>query len=132
MKASKEAVRVARLLLDSVREKGVVVPERVGSLLAAVREKSPAGAAQALQRFHKLVRLELEKRSATIESAAELSEPERASFETALRAKVGSDLLVRFSVNPELIAGVRIRIGDDVFDSNVRERLARLKLELAR
>jgi F-type H+-transporting ATPase subunit delta len=48
-----------------------------------------------------------------------------------LRAKYGSDVSADFSVNPKLIGGLRIRIGDDVFDGSVRGRLARLEQGLA-
>jgi len=35
-----------------------------------------------------------------------------------------------FKVVPELLAGIRMKIGSDVFDNSVRERLARLHTQL--
>ena len=48
-----------------------------------------------------------------------------------LKSKYGPDLSTEFRVTPELLGGVRIKIGSDVFDSSVRERLNRLEAEVS-
>ena len=52
-----------------------------------------------------------------------------AGIESSLRAKYGSEVVATFAVVPELIGGLRVRIGSDVFDSSVRERLARFETQ---
>ena len=47
-----------------------------------------------------------------------------------LKRKYGSDLTAEFVVNPELLGGMRIRVGSDVWDSSVRNRLQRLQQQL--
>jgi F-type H+-transporting ATPase subunit delta len=47
-----------------------------------------------------------------------------------LKKKYGSDLTTEFVVNPELLGGMRIRVGSDVWDGTVRNRLERLQQEL--
>ena len=47
-----------------------------------------------------------------------------------LKTKYGSDLNAQFVVNPELLGGMRIRVGDDVWDSSVLNRLQRLQQQL--
>jgi F-type H+-transporting ATPase subunit delta len=47
-----------------------------------------------------------------------------------LRRKYGIDLATQFVVNPELLGGMRIRVGSDVWDSSVRNRLQRLQQQL--
>ena len=47
-----------------------------------------------------------------------------------LRRKYGTDLATRFVVNKELLGGMRIRVGSDVWDSSVRNRLHRLQQQL--
>ena len=54
----------------------------------------------------------------------------QASSSTNLRAKYGKDLSTEFKVSPELLGGLRIKVGSDVFDGSVRERLNRLEDEL--
>jgi F-type H+-transporting ATPase subunit delta len=47
-----------------------------------------------------------------------------------LRQKYGPDVTANFAVNPELLGGMRIRVGSDVWDSSVRNRLQRLQQQL--
>ena len=47
-----------------------------------------------------------------------------------LKRKYGSHLAARFVVNKELLGGMRIRVGSDVWDSSVRNRLHRLQQQL--
>jgi len=35
-------------------------------------------------------------------------------------------LMISFNVNPDLIGGVRIQVGSDVYDGSVRSRLQRI------
>jgi F-type H+-transporting ATPase subunit delta len=77
-----------------------------------------------------LLRLEVEKRSATIETATELAKESSAQILANLKQKYGSDLAARFVVNKELLGGMRIRVGSDVWDSSVRNRLHRLQQQL--
>ena len=49
---------------------------------------------------------------------------------TNLKKKYGSDLTAEFVVNPQLLGGMRIRVGNDVWDGSVRHRLERLEHEL--
>ena len=44
-----------------------------------------------------------------------------------LKRKYGNDLDTRFVVNPELLGGMRLRVGSDVWDSSVHNRLQRLQ-----
>ena len=132
MKVSKESRKGARLIFDAARSSGRLDENKVRRGVAAILEKRPAGSAQILHELQRLVRLEVEKREACIETAASLDAQEKAALESSLSGKFGSGLTFRFSVNPELIGGVRIRIGSDVYDANVRDRLARLQAEMTR
>ncbi|PYL64013.1 MAG: hypothetical protein DMF25_08580 [Verrucomicrobia bacterium] len=78
----------------------------------------------------RLVRLEIEKRHARIESSTELSPETSARIVENLKKKRGRDLTTEFAVNPELLGGVRIRVGSDVWDGSVRDRLERLQKQL--
>ena len=47
-----------------------------------------------------------------------------------LQHKFGADFVATFTVVPELLGGMRIRVGSDVWDSSVRNRLQRLQQQL--
>jgi F-type H+-transporting ATPase subunit delta len=131
MKVSKIAKKEARVLFAAVHTGGRLDQARVRALLAAVVERRPAGSAEILQEFHRLVRLELESHAALVESAEALSAPEVTSIEKSLTARFGTETTFSYLVNPTLIAGIRVKIGSDVYDASVRERLNRLQAELS-
>ncbi len=83
-----------------------------------------------LKEYQRLIRLEVQQHHATVESAAALDKKTSADLVTSLKAKYGSDLTTDFKVTPELLGGLRIKIGSDVFDGSVRERLTRLETQL--
>lgn len=119
------------MLYAAVFTDGRLDHAKVRSLLAALVEKRPAGSAEILHEFHRLVRLKLESHAALLESAAALGPQETAAIEKSLTGRFGPETTFSYAVNPELIAGIRVRIGSDVYDASVRERLNRLKAELS-
>lgn len=67
---------------------------------------------------------------ATITSAQELSQAQRDDLVDGLKAKFGRAVNVQTAVDPELIGGAVITIGDQVIDGSVRGRLQRLSFAL--
>ncbi|MFN2744600.1 MULTISPECIES: F0F1 ATP synthase subunit delta [Bacillus] len=69
---------------------------------------------------------------AIVYSVKPLSEEEIASFSEVFAKKAGAaSLRVRNEVNPDLIGGVKIRIGNRIFDGSVSGKLARIERQLA-
>ena len=83
-----------------------------------------------LKNYKRLLRLQLEKRHATIETASEADPAIRSEIEANLKSKYGNDLSTEFHIDPQLLGGMRIRVGNDVWDGSVRNRLERLQHEL--
>ncbi|MHA3770689.1 F0F1 ATP synthase subunit delta [Verrucomicrobiota bacterium sgz303538] len=131
MKLSKEARRMSRELFRVSFTDSKLDQSKVRTIVQEIAEAKPRHYLDILKDYQRLIRLEVEKRHAVIESAIELDEVTRGQLEQTLRAKYGSDLTTEFKATPELIAGLRIRIGSDVWDSSVRERLNRLESQLA-
>jgi F-type H+-transporting ATPase subunit delta len=63
---------------------------------------------------------------AHIDSAYPLSEQQVAEVIATLQAKYGRKVKADVHVDPELIGGISIRIGDEVHDTSVRGKLAQL------
>ena len=130
MKINKEARRLSRELLRASFTDGQLDQGRISSVVKSLIEKKPRNYINVLDEYKRLLRLEVEKRTATIESAAALT-PEVAERTVAnLKQKYGNDLTTNFVVNPELLGGMRIQVGSDVWDSTVRNRLQRLQQQL--
>jgi F-type H+-transporting ATPase subunit delta len=130
MKINKETRQLAKGLLRSSFVDGRLDSARVASLVKSLIEKKPRNYIKALDAYKRLLRLEVEKRSATIETATELAPEAGEQIVANLKRKYGGDLAARFVVNPELLGGMRIRVGSDVWDSSVRNRLQRLQQQL--
>jgi F-type H+-transporting ATPase subunit delta len=61
---------------------------------------------------------------AEVTSAVALSEVQQARITADLRQRYGDQLAVSFAVDPELIGGLIIRVGDQVLDNSLRTRLS--------
>ncbi|MBA2622075.1 MAG: ATP synthase F1 subunit delta [Chthoniobacterales bacterium] len=130
MKVNKEVRQLSRQLLRASFTDGQLDGGRVTSLVKSLIEKKPRNYIGVLDAYKRLLRLEVEKRSATIESATELNAEASAKIVDNLKRKYGPDLATEFVVNPALLGGMRIRVGSDVWDSSVRNRLQRLQEQL--
>ena len=130
MKINKETRQLSKELLRASFTDGRLDSGRIASLVKSLIEKKPRNYIKVLESYKRLLRLEVEKHTATIESATELAPQAGADLVANLKRKYGSDLAARFVVNKELLGGMRIRVGSDVWDSSVRNRLHRLQQQL--
>lgn len=130
MKVNKETRQVSRALLRASFTDGQLDKGRIASLVQSVIDKKPRNYLKILDSFKRLLRLEVEKRHAKIESASELKPEINWQIIGNLKKKYGNDLTTEFVVNPSLLGGMRIRVGSDVWDGSVRNRLQRLQEQL--
>lgn len=130
MKINKETRQLAKGMLRSSFTDNQLDKGRISALVHSLIEKKPRNYLKALDAYKRLLRLEVEKRSATIESASELPPEAAAEIVNNLKRKYGADLSTTFAVNKDLLGGMRIRVGSDVWDSSVRNRLERLQQQL--
>jgi F-type H+-transporting ATPase subunit delta len=126
MKSNNEIRKLSRELLRASFTDGQLDSGRVSSLVRSLLERKPRNYVAILQAYKRLLRLEIEKRTAIIETAAELTEESAQQIVDNLKRRYGNDLAPQFVINPELLGGMRIRVGNDVWDSSVRNRLHRL------
>jgi F-type H+-transporting ATPase subunit delta len=131
MKLTKEARKLSKELFRASFTNGKLNEARVRTLANAVASRKPRHYIDVLKNYLRLVRLESEKHHAIIESATPLDPQTTGKVSVDLKLKYGWDLATDFKVNPGLLGGLRIKIGSDVWDGSVRNRLARLGEELA-
>jgi F-type H+-transporting ATPase subunit delta len=68
---------------------------------------------------------------AAIVSAAEMTESQKAELVSRLEQLSGKKILAKYSLQPALLGGVLVRIGDTIFDGSVRNQLNQLRARLA-
>jgi F-type H+-transporting ATPase subunit delta len=127
MKINKEIRRLSREMVRASFTDGQLDRGKIASLVQSLIAKRPRNYIAILQNYKQLLRLEIEKRHARIESATELSAETNSRILQNLKRKYGRDLTTEFVVNRELLAGMRIRVGSDVWDGSVRHRLESLR-----
>jgi F-type H+-transporting ATPase subunit delta len=130
MKVSKDARNLSRRLLRLSFTNERLDESKVRSLVQSVLTEKPRHYLGALEAYQHLLRLEQAKRRATIESATELDTATQSSILSSLRHKYGADIDADFRVNRDLIGGLRIQLGSDVWDGSVQNRLDRLSANL--
>jgi F-type H+-transporting ATPase subunit delta len=130
MKLNKEIRRLSRKMLQAGFTDGQLDPGKVASLVDSLVTHKPRNYIDVLKNYKRLLRLELQKRRATIETASEVDPAIRSEIIANLKNKYGNDLATEFQVDPQLLGGMRIRVGNDVWDGTVRNRLERLQQEL--
>jgi len=126
MKISKQARREAKELFRSSIVNGVLDENRVRLVVSKVAELKPRGFLGILTHFHRLVKLEMERRTARVESAVPLSSDIQADVTSKLSKLYGQGLNISFAQNPALLGGLRIKVGSDVYDGSVQARLEEL------
>jgi len=130
MKLNKEVRQVGREMLRVSFTDGQLDRGRIASLVQSVIAKKPRHYIDILHYYKRLLRLEIEKRHAKIESATQLAPEAATKIVEKLKKKYGDDLTSEFFVDSALLGGVRVRVGSDVWDGTVRTRLQRLEQEL--
>jgi F-type H+-transporting ATPase subunit delta len=127
MKITKQSRREAKELFRSCVVGGLLEENRVRQAVQQVLQTKPRGYLAILTHFLRLIKLDIERRTALVESAAPLGSDLQTQIQTSLARSYGKGLDISFAQNPELIGGVRIKVGSDVYDGSVQGRLAELQ-----
>jgi F-type H+-transporting ATPase subunit delta len=130
MKSTKEARKVSRQMFRHSFTSGKLDEEKISNMVQTVLATKPRRYVDVLKDYQRLIHLEVEKRHAVIESATPLNRSLGDRIVANLKVRYGEDLTTEFRTNPELLGGLRIKIGDDVWDGSVRNRLSQLQEQL--
>lgn len=131
MKLSKESRRLSRELFRASFTDNLLNPAKVKQVVESIIEKRPRNFLEVLKNYQRLIRLEVQKHSALVESATPLTQETVDRITQDMRRKHGRELTLEFRHTPDLIGGLRIRIGSDVWDGSIRNRLSRLEQQFS-
>ena len=126
MKGTKQSRRLAKQLFKSCQVDDRLDANRVRKAVRLLIEQKPRGYFGILQNLQRLVKLDEASRSARVESAVALGQAQQQDVRNSLKRLKGGDVTVEFATNPGLIGGMRVKIGDDVYDGSVKTRLTAL------
>jgi len=80
--------------------------------------------------YHALVNASSGTSDALVESAFPLDDGQLAPVAATLEQRFGRKLNTRVEVDPGLIGGIRVTVGDEVLDTSVKAKLERMKAAL--
>ena len=126
MKISKAAAATARRLFGLCQTGSRLDDAKLRQVVARLIESQPRDYRAVLAALQRLTRLELDRRKVTVESAVEIDAATRQRVLAGLAKSYGTELVAHYQVNPALLGGLRIRVGNDVFDGSVQGRIERL------
>ncbi len=130
MRTNKKVKRTARGLFRLCLVDGVLNEERTRQVARTLASSRHRGSLRVLSDFQRLVRIERDRHTAVVESATPLAENLRHAVQSGLARTYGETLEMSFGENPELIGGIRIRVGSDVYDGSIRAKLTALASKL--
>lgn len=126
MKVSKQARRDGKTLFNACCVNGILDEAKVRQTVTAVIAQKPRGYVGTLTHLQRLVKLDLDRRTARVENAVESTPAQMDAIKAALAQKYGPGMNVTFWVNPALLGGVKVKAGSDIYDGSVAGRLAAL------
>jgi F-type H+-transporting ATPase subunit delta len=126
MKITKQARRDGKALFRGCLTNGVLDETKARTVIQKLLAAKPRGYMGILQHFQRLVKLDIDRRTARIESAMQLSPAQETELTGTLARRYGQGLQISFAHNPSLLGGVRIKVGSDVIDGTIQGRLHRL------
>lgn len=126
MKISKVAAANARRLFGLCQADGKLDEAKLREVFQKVAEAKPRDFRAILAALHRLTRLDVERRTVTVTSAEALAPADERRVMSNLTAQYGDNLVFNFAIDPSLLGGLRIRVGNDVFDGTVQGRIDRL------
>ena len=127
MKITKQTRRDAKALFLSSRTNGILDEGKVRQVVQKVIAARPRGYMGVLNHFQRLVKLDIDRRTARVESATPMSSSEQSQLTDSLTRRYGQGLQISFAHNPALLGGLRIQVGSTVIDGTVQGRLRALE-----
>jgi len=124
--SKKQVQQLARQFFKLSVADGMISPERVSAVLQHIENHPPAHAIAVLKTYHRLVATELARSRAVVEYAGSVRAGTLETIAAAMTKKYGRTITAVGRKNDALLAGLRVRIGDDTYESSVASQLATL------
>lgn len=127
MKRDKKITQLAKKLVELSKDaQGVVTEVKVGEVLAGLKQVEHRNPLATLKAYLGYLRREVALQTAVVSTPGSLSPEALNEISAKFTSIYGRPVAAEVTSDPSLIAGVRVRVGDDVYDASVAGRLRRL------
>ena len=127
MALDKQIQQLAKVFLEASLEEGSVSASRVTEVLQYIEENPPRHQMAVLKTYQRLVSIELDKHIAHVESATDISASVLESISSAMSTRYNRTIKATALKNDALIAGLRVRVGCDVYEDSIANQLSTLQ-----
>lgn len=126
MRGDKKTKALAKQLFKLSLVNGAVSPEQVAGVLGYIEKVQPRHALTLLKLYHRAIVTEVAKSRAIVEHAGSVSDATLKMIESAMSRKYSRPVTATARPNLKLLAGLRVRVGSDVYEANVSSQLVAL------
>jgi F-type H+-transporting ATPase subunit delta len=126
MAANKQTKLLAKRLFKLSFVNGQLSADQVAGVLGYIEKSAPHHSLTLLKLYHRAIATEFAKSRAIVEHAGPLSDSALKLIENAMTKKYSRPVTASARPNPQLLAGLRIRVGSDLYESTVSGQLATL------
>lgn len=120
---TKTVQRTAKRIFRWCLVNGELDEGRVRRVIRTVHGSRRRGYLAVLLGFQRLMQLEIARRTAAVETPFVLSPDLRARTQQTIQRVYGARTLTKFSHRPDLIGGMRVQVGCDVYDGTIKSKL---------
>jgi len=128
MAADKQTKLLAKQLFKLSLVNGSVSSEQVAGVLGWIEKHQPRHVTSLLKTYHRYISAEVAKSRAIVEHAGAVNDATLKSIEAAMTKRYGRTVTATAKAHPALLAGLRVRVGSDVYESSVAGQLATLSV----
>jgi F-type H+-transporting ATPase subunit delta len=122
--------RKATLLAELLE--GKVTPAALRLITEAVTHPRGRSLERVLAEFGRIAAERRDRLVAVVSTAVELSEQQKTRLQAALSTQYGRDVHLNIEVDPSLLGGMSIRVGDEEIDGTIVRRLAEIRRRIER
>ncbi len=123
MAADKQTRDLAKKLVMFSMDNGEISADKVKEVLGALSAQPPRKLKKLLVCYQKLIEREIDKYTAQVEHAGPLSQDALDAVKSFLEENSGRKISIQTQENPDLLAGIRVSLGDDVYEDSAAFRL---------
>jgi F-type H+-transporting ATPase subunit delta len=123
----KQVARKAKKLFRLCLVSGWLDEDRARRVVQKIAAERRRGYLRLLRQFGRLLKVQQEQHSARVECAVPSTPDIESSVRHRIESLYGPGIATVFAHNSHLIGGMRIRVGSDVYDGSILNRLTALE-----
>ncbi len=123
---TKQVQQLARQFFKLSVVDGRLSADRVAGVLEYIEKHRPARTMAVLKAYQRLVAAEFARGQAVVEHAGSITDATLATIAAAMTKRYSRPVTAIARKNDALLAGLRVRVGDDTFESSIASQLTTL------